>query len=45
MGKLTTVLDVAGIAAVIAGVALISTPAALIAAGALLLVLSWWLSR
>ena len=38
---LTTVLDVLGIALVVAGVALLSIPAAFIVAGLALLLVSW----
>lgn len=38
---LTTVLDVAAAALIVAGVALLSIPAALIVAGVALLVVSW----
>lgn len=41
MRKLTTVLDVLGLALVVAGVSLWSLAAALIVAGAACLVLSW----
>lgn len=41
---LTTVLDVLGVALVVAGVALFSVPAALVVAGAALLAVSWRMS-
>lgn len=44
MRKLTTVLDLLGLALVVAGVALLSVPVAFIVAGAVLLVLSWRLA-
>ena len=42
---LTTVLDVLGIALVVAGVALLSIPAAFIVAGVALLLVSWSAAR
>lgn len=41
---MTTVLDVAGAAAVVTGVALLSVPVAFIVAGGLLLAISWRLT-
>lgn len=41
---LTTVLDVLGVALVVAGVALFSVPAALVVAGVALLAVSWRMS-
>lgn len=45
MKALTTVLEFASVALVVAGVCLLSIPAGLIAAGAGLFFLSWGLSR
>jgi hypothetical protein len=45
MSKLTTALDLSGLAAIVAGVALLSVPAAFVVGGLLLLALSWRLSR
>lgn len=43
--KVTTVLDLAGVAAVTAGVALWSVPAALVTFGLALLLISWRAAR